>query len=49
MLTIFWYMEGVILVHFTPKGETVNSHNYCDVLRTKLKPAIQKLTRCKIG
>jgi hypothetical protein len=25
MLTIFWDMEGVILVHFTPKGETVNS------------------------
>jgi hypothetical protein len=40
MLTIFWYMEDVILVHFTPKGETVNSQNYCDVLRTKLKPAI---------
>jgi hypothetical protein len=31
-------MEGAILVHFTPKGETVNSQNYCDVLRTKLKP-----------
>jgi hypothetical protein len=25
MLTIFWDMEGAILVHFTPKGETVNS------------------------
>jgi hypothetical protein len=25
MLTLFWYMEGEILVHFTPKGETVNS------------------------
>jgi hypothetical protein len=25
MLTLFWDMEGAILVHFTPKGETVNS------------------------
>jgi hypothetical protein len=25
MLTLFWDMEGVILVHFTPKGETINS------------------------
>jgi hypothetical protein len=48
MFSLFWNMEGAILVHFTPKGETVNSQNYCDVLRTKLKPAIQKLARCKI-
>jgi hypothetical protein len=34
-------MEGGILVHFTPKGETVKSHNYCDALRTKLKPVIR--------
>jgi hypothetical protein len=27
------------LVHFTPKGEIVNSQNYCDVLRKKLKNA----------
>jgi hypothetical protein len=39
-LTLFWYMEGEIFVHLTPKGETVNSQNYCDVLRTKLKPTI---------
>jgi hypothetical protein len=25
MLTLFGDMEGAILVHFTPKGETVNS------------------------
>jgi hypothetical protein len=24
-LTIFWDVEGAILVHFTPNGETVNS------------------------
>jgi hypothetical protein len=32
MLTLFWDMEGVILVHFTPKGETINGQNYCIVL-----------------
>jgi hypothetical protein len=40
MLTLFWNMEGAILIHFNPKCETVNSQNYCDVLRTKLKPSI---------
>jgi hypothetical protein len=25
MLTLFWDMEGAILVHFTPKSETVSS------------------------
>jgi hypothetical protein len=39
-VTLFWDVEGAILVHFTPKGKTINSQNYCDVLRTKQKPAI---------
>jgi histone-lysine N-methyltransferase SETMAR len=34
-------MESAILVHFTPKGETVNSQKYHDVLRTKLNPKIR--------
>jgi hypothetical protein len=41
MLTLFWNMEGAILVHFTPKGEIVKSQNYCDVLQTKLKLTIR--------
>jgi hypothetical protein len=58
MLTFSWGMRGAILVHFVPDGETVNSENYCDVLRTKLKSAMIKegfhpmkksLARCKIG
>jgi hypothetical protein len=48
MLTLFRDMEGVILVHFTPKGETVISQNCCDVLRTKLKPAIRSKRRGKL-
>jgi hypothetical protein len=30
MLTLFWDMEGAILVPFTPKGETVSGQNYCE-------------------
>jgi hypothetical protein len=49
MLTLFfWDIEGSILFHFTPKGDTVNSQNYCDVLRTKLKTAIRSKRRGKI-
>jgi hypothetical protein len=38
-------MEDAILVNFIPKGETVNSQNCCDVLRTTLKPAIRSKRR----
>jgi hypothetical protein len=48
MLPLFWDMEGAMLVHFTPEGETVNSQNYCDVLRRKLKPAIRSKRRGKL-
>jgi hypothetical protein len=45
-------MEGAILFNFTPKGETANRQNYCDVLRAKLKPATRSkrrgILRCKI-
>ena len=40
MLKLFWNKDGVVAIHFTSRGETVNSVNYCDVLRTKLKPPI---------
>jgi hypothetical protein len=40
VLTLVWVMEGEILIHFTPKGETFNSQNYCDMLRTELNPEI---------
>jgi hypothetical protein len=30
MLTLFFFFA--VLVHFTPKGETVSSQNCCDVL-----------------
>jgi hypothetical protein len=30
--------KGAVLVHFTPKSETVNSQKYCDVLQTNWSP-----------
>jgi hypothetical protein len=33
-------MEDAIFVHFTPKGETVNSQNYCDMF-TPMKESLR--------
>jgi hypothetical protein len=41
MLILFWDVEGVVAIHFTPKSETVKSENCYDVLQTKLKHAIR--------
>jgi histone-lysine N-methyltransferase SETMAR len=49
MLTLlFLDMEGTILAHFNPEGETVNSQNYCDVLQMGLKPSIRSKRREKL-
>ena len=40
MMTGFWDHRGVIFIDFLPKGETVNSHRYCDTLK-KLAHAIR--------
>ena len=41
MLTIFWNVNGPILVHFQEKGQTVTSARYSEMLLNKLKPAIR--------
>jgi hypothetical protein len=40
MFTIFWDVNGPILVHFQEKGQTVTSTRYSDMLVNDLKPAI---------
>ena len=40
MLTIFWDVNGPILVHFQEKGQTMTSAWYSDMLVNELKPAI---------
>ena len=45
MLTIFWDVNGPILVHFQEKGQTVTSARYSDMLVNELKPAIRSKHR----
>jgi len=41
MATVFWDMHGVLLLHFSPPNETVNSAAYQATLK-KLKRAVQR-------
>jgi len=45
MLTLFWDEQGVILEHYMPRGSTVNSAMYADLLKNHLRPAIQSKRR----
>ena len=41
MLTLFWGERRVILEHYMPRGNTVNSATYADLLKNHLRPAIK--------
>jgi hypothetical protein len=41
MLTLFWDQKGVILEHYMPRGNTVTSASYSDLLKNHLRPAIK--------
>jgi histone-lysine N-methyltransferase SETMAR len=45
MLTLFWDYKGPILEHNMPRGLTINSESYCDLLQNHLKPAIRSKRR----
>jgi len=45
MLALFWDERGVILEHYTPRGNTVTSATYADLLRNHLRPAIKSKRR----
>jgi hypothetical protein len=45
MLTLFWDERGAILEHYMPRGNTVNSATYADLLKNHLHPAV-KSKRC---
>ena len=49
MLTVFWDKKGVIVEHYLPKGQTVNSRSYCDLLQNHLRPAIRSKRRCLLS
>ena len=41
MATVFWDAQGVLLVDFLPRGETVNAIRYCQTL-DRLREAIRR-------
>jgi len=41
MLTLFWDHNGPILEHYMPRGSTVTSATYSNLVRENLKPAIR--------
>ena len=45
MLTLFWDERGVILEHHMPRGNTVSSATYADLLKNHLRPAIKSKRR----
>jgi len=45
MLTLFWDDRGVILEHYMPWGNTVNSATYADLVQNHLRHAIKSKRR----
>ena len=45
MMTVFWDERGVILEHYMPRGNTVTSATYADLLKNHLRPAIKSKRR----
>ena len=45
MMTLFWDEQGVILEHYMPKGNTVTSATYADLLKKNLRAAIKSKRR----
>lgn len=48
MLSVFWDSRGVILTDYLPKGETLNSDYYCNLLE-KLRDALKQKRRGMIS
>ena len=49
MLTLFWDKRGVILKHYIPRGNTVTSTTYADLLKNHLHPAIKSKRRGRVN
>ena len=45
MRTFFWDERGVILEHYMPRGNTVTSATYADLIKNHLRPAINSKRR----
>jgi len=49
MLTVFWDERGVIWEHYMPRGNTVTSATYADLLKSHLRPAIKFKRRGRLS
>jgi len=49
MLTLFWDERGVILEHYMPRGNTVTSATYADLLKNHLRPAVKSKRRGRLS
>jgi histone-lysine N-methyltransferase SETMAR len=45
MLMLFWDYKGPILEHYMPRGLSINSESYCDLLQNHVKPAVRSKRR----
>jgi histone-lysine N-methyltransferase SETMAR len=45
MLTLFWDERVVLLEHYTPRGNTVTSASYSDLLKKHIRPAVRSKRR----
>lgn len=48
MATVFWDIEGILLLKWLPEGESINSKYYCEVL-AELREAIKRERRGKLS
>jgi len=49
MLTLFWDERGVILEHYMPRGNSVTSATYEDLLKNHPRPAIKSKRRGRLS
>jgi len=49
MLTLFLDERGVLLEHYMPRGNTVTSATYADLLKNHLHPAIKSKRRGRLS
>jgi len=48
MITVFWDCEGIILIDYLPKGQTINAKYYSDILAGPLRTQLAKCRRGKL-
>ena len=49
MISVFWDAEGLILVDYLPKGKTINSEYFCNLLREDLRKHLKNRRRGKLS